>query len=59
MKYEVRDATPEEHKEWMETDFFMAGKFDPMKMFVVIPALIQIIVFGSMLVSFALIHVFF
>ena len=59
MNKTTRDATPEEQKEWMETDFFMAGKFDPMKMFVVIPALIQIIVFGSMLVSFALINVFF
>jgi|TARA_R110000851_G_scaffold79763_7_gene175628 hypothetical protein len=59
MKYEVRDATPEEHKEWMETDFFMAGKFDPMQMFVVIPALIQIVVFGTMIAAFALINVLF
>ncbi|MDA9842880.1 hypothetical protein N9C44_00235 [bacterium] len=50
------EATPEEVDEWMSTDFFMAGKFDPMQMFVVIPAVIQITVFGIMLASFALIQ---
>jgi hypothetical protein len=49
MKYEVRDATPQEQAEWFETDFFMKGDFDVMKMFVVIPAVIQIVVFGGML----------
>ena len=46
---QVRDATPEEQAEWFETDFFMKGDFDVMQMFVVIPAVIQIIVFGLML----------
>jgi hypothetical protein len=55
----MRDATPEEHKEWMETDYFMAMKFNPMVMFVVIPALVQITVFGFMLLSFAVTNVLF
>lgn len=49
MKYEVRNATPEEQAEWFETDFFMKGDFDVMKLFVVIPAVIQVVVFGMML----------
>ena len=44
-----KEATPEEQAEWFETDFFMKGDFDVMKMFVVIPAVIQIVVFGGML----------
>tara|TARA_B110000459_G_scaffold105350_1_gene116976 strand:- start:450 stop:752 length:303 start_codon:yes stop_codon:yes gene_type:complete len=51
-----KEATPKEFQEWMKDDFFMAGKFDPMQMFVVIPAVIQITVFGIMLASFALIQ---
>jgi hypothetical protein len=46
---DVRDATPEEQKQWFEDDFFMKGDFDVMQMFVVIPAVIQIVVFGMML----------
>jgi len=46
---QVRDATPDEQAEWFETDFFMKGDFDVLQMFVVIPAVIQIIVFGLML----------
>ena len=45
----VRDATPEEQAEWFETDFFMKGDFDVMKLFVVIPAIVQVVVFGMML----------
>ncbi len=45
----VRDATPEEQAEWFETDFFMKGDFDVMIVFVVIPAVIQVVVFGMML----------
>ena len=45
----VRDATPEEQAEWFEEDFFMKADFDVMQMFVVIPAVIQIVVFGMML----------
>ena len=46
---QVREATPNEQAEWFETDFFMKGDFDVMKMFVVIPAVIQIVEFGMML----------
>lgn len=43
------EATPEQQQEWFEQDFFMKGDFDVMKLFVVVPAVIQIIVFGMML----------
>ena len=39
----TRDATPEEVDEWMETDFFMSGNFSAMQLFVVVPAIIQIV----------------
>jgi hypothetical protein len=45
----VKDATPEQQAEWFETDFFMKGDFDVMKLFVLIPAVIQVVVFGMML----------
>ena len=55
MRYEVRDATPEEVKQWQNGgDFFMTGDFDAMKLFVVIPAIVQVVVFGMMLVVFKL-----
>ena len=38
----MRNATPEEVDEWNNTDFFMKGDFDVMKLFVVVPAIIQI-----------------
>lgn len=38
----MRNATPEEVDEWNKTDFFMKGDFDVMKLFVVVPAIIQI-----------------
>jgi hypothetical protein len=53
------DATPEEQAEWFETDYFMKGDFSPMQLFVVIPAVIQITVFFSMLAVFALNSVLF
>jgi hypothetical protein len=56
---DVRDATPEEQAEWFETDYFMKGDFSPMQLFVVIPAVIQIVVFFSMLGVFALNSVLF
>ena len=56
---QVRDATPEEQAEWFETDYFMKGDFSAMQMFVVIPAVIQIVVFFTMLGAFALNSVFF
>jgi len=45
MNNNVREATPEEAIEWNNNDYFIGMKFDPLVMFVVIPALIQIIVF--------------
>ena len=45
----MRNATPEEQQEWFEEDFFMKGDFDVLQMFVVIPAVIQVVVFGLML----------
>ncbi len=45
-----KEATPEEVKAWQNGgDYFMTGKFDAMKLFVVIPAVIQIVVFFMML----------
>ena len=45
---DVRDATPEEQAEWFKTDFFMKGDFDVMKLFVVVPAIIQVMCLGMM-----------
>jgi hypothetical protein len=44
----MRDATPKEQQEWFEEDFFMKGDFDVMKLFVVVPAVIQIMCLGMM-----------
>ena len=55
----TKDATPKEVDEWMNTDFFMEGKFSAMQMFVVIPAIVQFVVFSTMLVSFTVINVLF
>lgn len=47
------EATPEEVHAWQNGgDYFMTGNFDVMKMFVVVPAVIQIVVFGMMLAVF-------
>jgi len=51
----VNEATPAELKAWAESDYFMSGNFDPMTFFVVIPAIVQIAVFGGMLLSFYII----
>jgi len=51
----VNEATPAELKAWAESDYFMKGNFDPMTLFVVIPAIVQIAVFGGMLLSFYII----
>ena len=54
------EATPEEVREWQNGgDFFMTGNFDVMKMFVVVPAVIQIVVFGLMLAVFKFNTLFF
>jgi hypothetical protein len=42
-------CTPEEMDHWRENDYWNKMDFDPMVMFVVIPAVIQIVVFGMML----------
>lgn len=47
----VQNATAEETKEWLENDYFMAMKFDPLVLFVLIPALIQVVVLAFMLIS--------
>lgn len=47
--FKPADATPEQVKEWEQTDYFRKGDFDVMQLFVVVPALIQIGVFGLML----------
>ena len=49
------EATPEEVRQWQNGgDYFMTGKFDAMKLFVVVPAVIQIIVFFMMLAVMAI-----
>ena len=54
------EATPEEVEQWQNGgDFFMTGNFDAMKFFVVIPAVIQIIVFFMMLAVMGLNQLFF
>ena len=39
----TRDATPEEVRQWEQEDFFRAGNFDAMKLFVVFPTIIQLL----------------
>ena len=51
----INEATPAELKAWAETDYFMAAKFDPLTIFVIIPSIIQFAVFGGMLLSFYII----
>ena len=48
----TKDASPEEVSEWEKKDFFRASKFSAMVYFVVIPAIVQAVAFGSMLVIF-------
>ena len=55
----VQEATAEETREWLENDYFMAMKFDPLVLFVVIPAVIQIVVMAFMLVSMYMNGIFF
>ena len=54
------EATPEEVKAWQNGgDYFMTGQFDPMKLFVVVPAVIQVVVFFIMLAVMGLNQLFF
>ena len=56
---EYRDAADEEIKEWMENDYFIGMKFDPMQLFVMIPTLIQVTVLAMMGISFLVIGVLY
>ena len=49
LNFKPADATPLEVKKWEQTDYFRKGDFDVMQLFVVVPALIQIAMFGLML----------
>lgn len=42
------EATPEEVEAWRKDDYWNRGDYDPMVMFVVIPAIIQILALGFM-----------
>ena len=55
----VQEATAKETREWLENDYFMAMKFDPLILFVVIPAVIQIVLMAFMLASMYLNGIFF
>jgi lysozyme family protein len=59
MRYEVRDSTPEEFAEWRETDYWNKMDFDPLVMFVVIPTVVQVLVFGMMLAVMGLNQIIF
>ena len=57
MKY--KEATPEQIKEWHETDYWMKMDFDPLVMFVVIPTIIQISALAFMFAVMSLNNVIF
>ena len=59
MNLQVREATQEEAIEWNQNDYFIDMKFDPLVMFVVIPAVIQIVVLAFMLTSMLITGIFF
>ncbi len=44
----MRNATSQEQKDWFEEDFFMKGDFSVMKLFVVVPAIIQVMCLSMM-----------
>ncbi len=44
----IKNATPQEQKDWFEEDFFMKGDFNVMQLFVVVPAVIQIMCLSMM-----------
>tara|TARA_Y100001972_G_scaffold88693_1_gene108515 strand:+ start:650 stop:910 length:261 start_codon:yes stop_codon:yes gene_type:complete len=45
----TREATPQEVEDWQNGgDFFMTGNFDALKLFVVLPTLIQLMMMGFM-----------
>ena len=59
MNLQVREATQEEANEWNQNDYFISMKFDPLVMFVLIPAVIQIVVLAFMLTSMLITGIFF
>ena len=59
MNTQVRNATQDEAIEWNQNDYFIGMKFDPLVMFVVIPAVIQIVVMAFMLTSMVITGIFF
>jgi len=59
LNLQVREATQEEAIEWNQNDYFIDMKFDPLVMFVVIPAVIQIVVLAFMLTSMLITGIFF
>ena len=59
MNTQVRNATKEEATEWSQNDYFIGMKFDPLVMFVVIPAVIQVVVLAFMLTSMLITGIFF
>jgi hypothetical protein len=42
------EATPEEVEAWRKDDYWNRGDYDPMVMFVVIPAIIQLLAMAGM-----------
>ena len=48
----VSNATPEEVRQWEQDDFFRAGKFNVMKLFVVYPATVQLLTIVMMFTIF-------
>jgi len=53
-----KQATNKQVKDWHESDFLMRGKFDVLAMFVVVPTIIQVVVFFTMLTAFKIISYF-
>ena len=56
MKY--KEATPEQIKEWHETDYWMKMDFDPLVLFALVPSIIQITVLGFMFGVMGIINIF-
>ncbi len=55
----IKPATPEQIKEWHETDYWMKMDFNPLVMFVVIPTIIQLMALGLMFGVMAINNVIF
>jgi|TARA_B110000977_G_scaffold163780_1_gene209876 hypothetical protein len=45
---DISEATPIALRTWAESDFNLEGNFDPLTLFVTLPALIQFAVFSAM-----------